>query len=51
MQRKRLYLYRSFIGYVGDEEIHRNVLTIHVIVHPFFDVARHGGGVHVTPVL
>ena len=42
---------RGFGGRVRDEEVHREILAVHVIVDPRLDVARHHVGVQVAVVL
>ena len=36
---------------VGDEEVHGQIFTVHVVVHPRLDVTRQQVGVHVAVVL
>jgi len=47
----RGYLYGWIVCDVGHQEVHGNVLAVHVLIHPILNVSRHGMCVHVAPVL
>ena len=42
---------RGFPGIVTDDEIHGNVFTVHVFIHPVFDVSGHSDNEAVTSAL
>lgn len=45
-----MYLNGRFVGDVRHEEIHGDILAIHVLIHPVFDVIRHVRGVQIVVV-
>lgn len=47
----RGHLDGTLTGHVGDEEVHGNVLAVHVVIDPLSDVTRHVVGVQVTVIL
>ena len=46
-----MYLYGGFAGDVSHQEVHGNVLAVHVSVHPVLDVSRHLVSVQIVEVL
>lgn len=45
------YLNDSFPCNVGHQEIHGNIFTVHVSIHPVLDVPRHFVGIQVIKIL
>lgn len=45
------YLDDSFPRDIGHQEIHGNIFTVHVSIHPVLDVPRHFVGIQVIKVL
>lgn len=46
-----IYLYRSFPRDVGHQEVHGDVLAVHMSIHPVLNVARHLVRVQIIKVL
>lgn len=46
-----LYLYGGFAGDVGHQEVHGDILTVHMSIHPVLDVSWHLVSVQVVEVL
>ena len=41
----------SLAGDVGDEEVHGDVFTVHVVIHPLPDIAWHVVSIQITVIL